>query len=295
MIHIPVLKEEVLENLNIEEGKNFIDGTFGLGGHSIEIAKLGGNVLGIERDPELYKRFQNTELDSYLKDKLIVVNDSYINMADIVKEKQIAPIDGILLDFGMSSWHLDNSGRGFTFQKDEPLDMRFDPDNNPDTAYEIVNGFPPDEIERILEEYGEEQFAKVITKNIVQQRKIKPITTTLDLVEVIWRSLPSWYKRQKIHPATKTFQALRIAVNSELENIRKVLSSAVDLLDKDGRLLTISFHSLEDRIAKQFFRELKEKEIVKVLTKKPIQATGEEVAQNPRSRSAKLRVVEKII
>jgi len=294
MIHTPVLKEQVLEYLNIDEGKNYIDGTFGLGGHTVEIAKLGGNVLAIERDPELYKRFQNIELEEHLKDRLIVVNDSYINMKDIVKKHEFGPVDGILLDLGMSSWHLDYSGRGFTFQKDEPLDMRFDPNNNPDTAYEIVNGYPPDEIERILKEYGEEQFAKIITKNIVEQRKVKPITTTLDLVEVIWKSLPNWYKRQKIHPATKTFQALRIAVNSELENIKQVLSSAIDILDKEGRLITISFHSLEDRIVKQFYRQLKEQNIGKVITKKPIQATGEEVAQNPRSRSAKLRVVEKI-
>jgi len=295
MIHTPVLKEIVLEYLKIEEGKNYIDGTFGLGGHSIEMAKLGGNVLGIERDPELYKRFQNIELDNYLKDKLIVVNDSYVNLKNIVSKYEFAPVDGILLDFGMSSWHLDHSGRGFTFLKDEALDMRFDPNNNPDTAYEIVNGYPPDEIERILKEYGEEQFAKVITKNIIEQRKVRPITTTLDLVEVIWKSLPNWYKRQKIHPATKTFQALRIAVNSELDNISNVLGSAIDVLDKGGRLITISFHSLEDRIAKQYFKQLKDKKIVEIITKKPIQATGEEVAQNPRSRSAKLRVVEKII
>jgi len=173
--------------------------------------------------------------------------------------------------------------------------MRYDPNNNPLTAFEIVNAWPEEELERILKQYGEERFAKNIAKKIVRQREIKPIRTTFDLLEATWKALPPWFKKKKLHPATKTFQAIRTAVNSEIENLKIVLVQAVDVLAKDGRLAIISFHSLEDREVKRFFKRGQEINILKVLTKKPIVPTEEEIKINIRSRSAKLRVVQKII
>jgi len=283
-MHIPVMKNEVLEHL---DGKNIIDCTFGLGGHSKLFLERGANVLAFEADPVLYAEFQKKGSQEF--DKLILVNESYSNLQRVVEEKEFKP-DGILMDLGMSTWHIKESGRGFSFQKDEPLDMRFNPEDNPLTAYEIVNGCSLEELERILKEYGEEDTR--IAKKIVERR---PITTTYDLVEVIWSALPRGYKKKKIHPATKTFQALRIRVNSEIENIKQGLLQAVDVLEKDGKLVVISFHAVEDREVKRFFRRGKELNIFEVLTKKPLIPTQEEIRENPSSRSAKLRVIKKIV
>jgi len=297
MVHIPVLTKEILEYLEPRQGGNFVDCTFGQGGHSSSILeKIGpnGKLLGIEADPELYKLFQ-TKKDFQFADRLVLVNDSYINIKEIVKEHNLGPINGILVDLGLSSWHFEESGRGFSFKKDEPLDMRYDPNNNPLTAFEIVNSWPEEEIGKILKQYGEERFAKNIAKKIVIQREVKPIRTTFDLLEATWKALPPWFKKKKLHPATKTFQAIRTAVNSEIENLKKVLVQATDVLAKDGRLAIISFHSLEDREVKRFFKRGQEINILKVLTKKPIIPTEEEIKINIRSRSAKLRVVQKIL
>jgi 16S rRNA (cytosine1402-N4)-methyltransferase len=297
MVHIPVLTKEVLEYLEPKRGENFIDCTFGQGGHTHNILeRIGpnGKLLGIETDPELYKIFQTKE-DFQFADRLTLVNDSYTNLKEIVKEYKFGPINGILVDLGLSSWHFEESGRGFSFKKDEPLDMRYDPEHNPLTAFEIVNAWPEEELERILKQYGEERFAKNIAKKIVRQREIKPIRTTFDLLEATWRGLPPWFKKKKLHPATKTFQAIRTAVNSEIENLKIVLVQATEVLAKDGRLAIISFHSLEDREVKRFFKRGQEINILKVLTKKPIVPTEEEIKINIRSRSAKLRVAQKIV
>jgi len=249
MLHVPVLTKEVLQYLDPKPNDNFVDCTFGQGGHAtILLSKNGpdGKVLGIETDPELYKEFQTGEspvMNRELLARLILVNDSYINLKDIVNENDFKPVNGILLDLGLSTWHFEKSGRGFSFKKDEPLDMRYDPKNNPLTAFKIVNSWSQKELEETLKQYGEERFAKDISKKIVIEREDRPIRTTLDLVEVIWKALPPWYRKNRIHPATKTFQALRIVVNSEIDNLKTVLVQATEILAKDGRLAVISFHS----------------------------------------------------
>jgi 16S rRNA (cytosine1402-N4)-methyltransferase len=304
-IHKPVLLKEVIECLKVERNKNYVDCTIGEGGHAIEILKRNGpkgKVLGIEIDPELYKKLKKEKLE-----RLILVNDSFLNLKEIVKRKNFVPISGILFDLGLSSWHLEKSGRGFSFLKDEPLIMRYDWDEAKSillrsnrlssqnlTAEEIVNEWSEKEIERILKEYGEEKFAKRISREIVRARKVKPIKTTFQLVEVIKRAVPRFYQRKRIHFATKTFQALRIAVNNELENLKIALPQAIDVLEKGGRLVVISFHSLEDRIVKNFLKEKEREGKIKILTKKPIRPSKEEIIKNPRSRSAKLRGALKI-
>jgi len=301
MAHIPVLIKEVIEHIQPKPNENFIDCTFCQGGHSavlLENSKPDGRVLGIEIDPILYKKFQAGEFpipNFDFSDRLTLINDSYTNLKNIVKQNNFGPVNGILIDLGLSNWHFTESGRGFSFKRDEPLDMRYDPEKNPLTAFELVNAWPQPELERILKQYGEERFARNIAKKIIEQRKVKPIRTTFDLVEVIWKAFPPWFKKNKLHPATKTFQALRITVNSEIDNVKTALVQAVDVLAKDGRLVIISFHSLEDREVKRFFKRGQEINILKVLTKKPIVPTEEEIKNNPGSRSAKLRAVQKIV
>jgi 16S rRNA (cytosine1402-N4)-methyltransferase len=290
-IHKPVLLKEVIEYLNVGKNKNYVDCTIGEGGHAIEILKSNGpkgKVLGIEIDPELYKKLREEKLE-----RLILVNDSYSNLKKIVEREGFKEIHGILFDLGISSWHIEKSGRGFSFLRDEPLIMRYDRRQKL-TAERIVNEWPEKEIERILREFGEERFAKRIAREIAKARKTKPIKTTFQLVEVIKRAVPSFYQHKRIHFATKTFQALRIAVNNELENLRIALPQAIEVLEKGGRLVVISFHSLEDRIVKNFLKEKERKGKIKILTKKPIQPSKEEIIKNPRSRSAKLRAALKI-
>ena len=279
-MHIPVLKNEVIEGLNPKENENFIDGTFHMGGHSeliLKKTKPNGKILGIEIDEDIFKK----ATDKFKENKrVILVNDSYINLEKIVKNNNFKSIDGILLDVGMSSWHIDESKRGFTFKKDEPLDMLFGKEGI--RAEEIINTYTKEGLERILKDYGEEKKARKIAEAIVKARKEKPIKTTFELISVLaqsHRSLP------------QIFQALRIEANKELENIRKVLPQAMNVLESGGRLAVISFHSGEDRIVKQFIKENKEK--LEVLNKKPIVPKMEEVRQNPRSRSAKLRIIIK--
>jgi 16S rRNA (cytosine1402-N4)-methyltransferase len=290
-IHKPVLLKEVIEYLKVGKNKNYVDCTIGEGGHAIEILKRNGpkgKVLGIEIDPELYKKLREEKLE-----RLILVNDSYSNLKEIVERENFKKIHGILFDLGISSWHIEKSGRGFSFLRDEPLIMRYDASRGI-SATEIVNRWPEKEIERILKEYGEERFAKKIAREICKERKKKKIERTLQLVEVIKRAVPKWYLQRRIHFATKTFLALRIAVNNELENLKSGLLQAIDVLEKEGRLVVISFHSLEDRIVKNFLRENEREGKIKILTKKPIVPSKEEIKQNPRSRSAKLRAALKI-
>jgi len=293
--HIPVLQKEVLEYFDQKPNENFIDCTIGEGGHTLAILEKNGpkgKVLGIEWDPELYKKLLRSDLDR-LKARLILVNDNFANLEEIAKSQKFRSVSGILFDLGMSSWHLEESGRGFSFQKKEPLDMRYNP-QNPLTAEKIVNYRSALEIEKILEIHGEERFSKQIAKYIISFREVKPIKTTSQLVEIIKKATPDWYHRRKIHPATKTFQALRIAVNDELNNLEKALPKALNILKPGGRIVAISFQSLEDRIIKNFLKEKAKENILKILTKKPIKPSLEEIKINPRSRSAKLRAAEKL-
>ncbi|HOK35310.1 MAG TPA: 16S rRNA (cytosine(1402)-N(4))-methyltransferase RsmH [Candidatus Pacearchaeota archaeon] len=296
MVHIPVLVDEVIQYLNPKPNDNFIDATIDGGGHAIKILEKTepkGKILGIDLDKKLLEnlkfKIQNLKLD----DRLILVNDSFKNLKEITEKYNFKNIAGILFDLGMSSWHLEESKRGFSFQRNETLDMRFNSSQEL-TAREVVNKWPEYKIEEVLREYGEERYSKRIAKTIVSERRKKPILTTFDLIEIIKKAVPKNYDRGRIHPATRTFQALRIATNQELENLKIALPQALEILENGGRIVVISFHSLEDRIVKNFFREKAKEGKLKILTKKPIRASEKEVQKNPRSRSAKLRAAIKL-
>jgi len=309
MPHTPVLLHEVIEYLKLEPvkpfdgapgkpidgawGKKIIDATLDGGGHTREIINRFPNVkvLGIEFDPVEVEEFR---IDNpVLLEKMILVNDSYINMEKIAKENDFYP-DGVIFDLGVSSWHYSSSGRGFSFQNEEPLDMRFNPKKEQTTAADIVNMWDEGQLVRILVKYGEEQFAENIANAIIKTRKEKPILTTTDLVSVVKNAVPGWYTHRKIHCATKTFQALRVAVNDEIETIRKGIEAAIKILNPGGRLVVISFHGLEDKIVRAVFKEQVVAETIKWVTKDTIKPKWEEVKKNPRSRSAKMKIAQKI-
>lgn len=307
-VHKPVLLEEVIKYLDPKKNENFVDCTIGGGGHSEAILKKtapNGLVLGLDWDGAAIIRTRE-RLADYQK-RLILVNESYINIKEIVHVEKFNKINGVLLDLGLSSDQLQASGRGFSFQVNESLDMRFSAEKNDLTAEIILNTWTADKLEKIFREYGEEQFASKVARAIISQREIRPIKTTLELVSLIINVLPK--KKTKIHPATKIFQALRIAVNNELNNVKMALKDIVELLEPGARLAVITFHSLEDRIVKQYFKyesidchcppeipvcKCSHKATLKLLTKKPIKPTDQEIMENFRSRSAKLRVVQKI-
>jgi len=295
-MHIPVLQEEVLEYLNPKPNENFIDCTIGEAGHSLAIIERilpNGLLLGIDWSHELIQKLKIKYQISNIKNNLILVCDNFANLKKIVKKYVFKQVHGILFDLGLSSWHLEESGKGFSFKKDEPLIMSYSP--APELiAKQIVNQWPGKDIERILKEYSEEKFAKRIAEEIVKARRIKPIQSTFQLVEIIKKAVPSWYQHRKIHFATKTFQALRIAVNDELNNIEKALLQALEALKPNGRLVIISFHSLEDRIIKNFFQNQAKNGLLKILTKNPLKPSLQEIKINPRSRSAKLRAAQKV-
>ncbi len=295
-MHIPVLQKEVLEYLNPKLNENFVDCTIGEGGHSLAIIERilpQGRVLGIDWDPETIKNLESRIKNLEFKKQLILVSDNFVNLRRIVKKYNFQP-DGLLLDLGFSSHQIERSKKGFSFQRNEKLDMRYNPEMTELTAERIVNKFSQSEIANILKEYGEERFSKRIASRLVKERKTEPIKTTFQLVEIIREATPSQYHHQKIHFATRTFQALRIAVNDELENIKKVLPQTLEVLKPSGKLVIISFHSLEDRIVKNFLKAQAQEGLLKILTKKPIRPTKEEFEVNPRSRSAKLRAAQKI-
>ena len=295
-MHIPVLKKEVIEFLNPRSNENFIDCTLGEGGHALAILEKtnpAGKILGIDQDQEILENVKRRIQNTKYKDRLILICDNFVNLKEIAEREKFMPVSGILFDLGISGWHLEESGRGFSFQKEEPLDMRGNK-NSDLTAEKIVNEYSKEEIERILREYGEEKFSRQISKNIIEFRKIKPIKITLELLEILKKSVPVWYQHKKIHFATRTFQALRIAVNKELSNLDKALVQTLDVLEHQGKLVIISFHSLEDRIVKNFFKEKSKQNLIKILTKKPIAPSEEEIKANIRSRSAKLRAAIKI-
>lgn len=295
-MHLSVLQSELLYYLNPKSNQNFVDCTADGGGDVIAILKRNkprGKVLAIEWSPTVLSQFEKKIQDDDLKQRVVLVNDNYVHLKEIIREKKFKLISGIFLDLGLSSWHLQYLNRGFTFQKDQPLDMRYSPSTIL-TAQHIINKWSKEKLEKIILEYGEESFAKKIVSEIIEARRKKTIKTTSELVTIIRKATPSWYQRKKIHEATKTFQALRIAVNEELENLKQVLSQAIDVLEPQGKLAIISFHHLEDKIVKEFFREMVSRNIGILLTKKPITPSVEEVKKNPRSRSAKLRILQKI-
>ncbi len=296
MIHKTVLLHEAIDGLDIKNGDIFVDGTLGGGGHSEEVAKRFGDsvvMIGIDLDPEAISRA--TARLSSLNSNVKYLQGSFRNIDTLLNSVGVTKVNKILLDIGLSSNQFEDSGRGFSFQKDEPLIMSFKKELKPEdlTAREIVNTWELENIATILSAYGEEQFSWKIAKAIVARREIKPIETTTDLVEIIKIATPKWYHHKKIHPATKTFQALRITVNDEIESLKDGVIKGFELLEKDGRLAVISFHSIEDRIVKNFYKEKVDEGVGKILTKKPIIPTEAEIKDNPRSRSAKLRIITK--
>jgi 16S rRNA (cytosine1402-N4)-methyltransferase len=289
--HVPVLLNEVISGLQPEPGERFIDCTVGLGGHAsaiLERISPGGKLLGIDIDPEAIE-ISRANL-GYHGEAAILINDSFINIENICEEYNFHPVDGILFDLGVSSWQLDTARRGFSFQREAPLDMRFDTDQGL-TASDLVNTLCEQELARILREYGEERYSRRIAHRIIQNR---PITTTLKLARVVRQVLGSEHTR--IHPATRTFMALRIAVNNELDNLKAALNQTANLLCPGGRLVIVSYHSLEDRIVKQFMRReaYGESPTLKLISRKVIKPTSLETESNPRSRSAKLRIAERL-
>jgi len=293
-MHVPVLLKEVIDYLSPKANKNFIDATVGEGGHGLAILKKNGpngKLLGIEIDSGVYEGLK--EKMAEMAKRVVLVNDSYINLEKIVKRNDFKPIHGILFDLGMCSWHLDTSGKGFSYLKDEPLDMRFDTKNDL-TAAEIINTWDIKKIEEILREFGEEKYVYRISLAIKEARKKERIIGTQQLVDILKRALPKNYDNKRIHFATRTFQALRIAVNNELQTIEEGLEQAIKILEPNGKIVVISFHSLEDRIVKNIFREKAKIGELNILTKKPITPCLEEIKNNSRSRSAKLRAAEKI-
>ena len=296
MTHIPVLLHEVIDGLDLKPGDIFVDGTLGGGGHSEEVLKRFGNrvkIIGIDLDSDAVRRSEERLGQSQGDIKFI--EGSFRNLNAILDSLNIKGVDKILLDLGLSSNQFEESGRGFSFQKNEPLIMSFKKDlKEADlTAKEILNTWDLENIITIIKSYGEEKFAWKIAKAIVERREVKPIETTFDLVEIIKSATPKFYHHRKIHPTTKTFQALRITVNDEIESLKEGIRKGFEILNNGGRLAVISFHSLEDRVVKQFFKEKGTEGQAKILTKRPIIPSDEEIGQNPRSRSSKLRIIEK--
>lgn len=297
MFHIPVLLKEAIGYLSPKANENFIDGTLGAGGHSLALAEKllpKGKLLAIDLNLEAINRFKTKIQNLELKDNIILVNDNFVNLSKIVEQHNIQPINGVLLDLGLSSELLEQSGRGLSFQKDEFLDMRFG--NQGPTAYELVSQLPAQALEKIFREYGEEKFAGKIASGLVKLRRREKIRTTFDLkkniVEAIGHPVSEW-AGTKIF--ARIFQALRIAVNNELENLENTLTQIFPIISVGGRVVVISYHSLEDRIVKNFFRQQKQTGKIEILTKKPISPSQDELRENNRSRSAKLRAARKII
>jgi 16S rRNA (cytosine1402-N4)-methyltransferase len=306
--HVSVLLDECLEGLDIKENGIYVDCTLGGAGHSSEILKRlskEGLLIGIDQDQDALNAAKK-RLSEYNNVKY--VHNNFYNIDNILEELDIPKVDGILMDLGVSSYQLDEAERGFSYMKDAPLDMRMNKENN-FSAFNVVNDYSQEELYRIIRDYGEERFAKRVAGFIVDRRKLKPIETTLQLVDIIKAAIPAKSRRDGPHPAKRTFQAIRIEVNGELEILNKAIEDGVKRLNKDGRMAIITFHSLEDRIVKLKFRELADpctcpKEFpmcicgkeptVKLLSRKAIDPTNQEVEENPRSRSAKLRIVKRI-
>lgn len=306
--HVSVLLNETITGLNIKNDGIYVDCTLGGAGHSYEILKRlsdKGRLIGIDQDKAAIKaagqrlcEFKNVQL----------VHDNFYNIKNILDNLDIDKVDGIMMDLGVSSYQLDEAERGFSYMKDAPLDMRMNRDN-PLSAYNVVNEYDEEVLAKVIKDYGEEKFARRIAAFIVEKRKHSPINTTLELVEVIKNAVPAKARREGPHPAKRTFQAIRIEVNQELQILEKAIENSIERLNTGGRIAIITFHSLEDRIAKNVLKKGEnpctcpkefpvcvcgKKPTIKIITKKPIEPTDEELIKNPRSRSAKLRVGEKI-
>lgn len=297
MKHISVLLNESIDGLSIKGGDIVFDGTLGGGGHSLSIIDRFGEkvkMICVDLDEDAIER--SKKLIEKKSKNVIFVNSGFQDIDKILKDLKTEKVDRILLDLGLSSFQLEEGDRGFTFRKDEPLlmTMKKSPDKDDVTAYEIVNEWSEETIADIIYGFGEEKFSRKVAEAIVKKREEKKIETTFDLVRIIEGAVGKYYRGRKIHPATKTFQALRIATNSELTNLEKVISDGFKRLNKGGRMAIITFHSLEDRIVKKAFVELKGKGLAKIINKKPILPQEEEIKLNPRSRSAKLRLIEKL-
>lgn len=308
-VHKPVLLNECICNLNIKPNGIYLDGTLGGAGHSLEIAKLlnnEGTLIGIDRDMTAINVSRSRLSD--VKPAVNLVNDNYKNIKDVLSNLNITGVDGILLDLGVSSYQLDTPERGFSYRYDAPLDMRMNT-NDEITAEYVVNQYTKEDLIRIFRDYGEEKWAVRIADFIVERRKNAPIKTTFELVDVIKAAVPAGARVEGGHPAKRIFQAVRIEVNGEIESLKKAIFDAIDVLNPEGRICIISFHSLEDRIVKDVFNEsakgcicppdfpkcvCNKKKTVKILSKKPIISTDDELNENLRAHSAKLRVAEKI-
>lgn len=306
--HVSVLLNEAIEGLNIKEDGVYVDCTLGGAGHSSEILKRlspKGRLIGIDQDNDAL-RAAKEKLKNY--SNVIFVHDNFTNIEDILNDLNIDGVDGVLADLGVSSYQLDEGERGFSYMQDAPLDMRMNRESN-FSAYDVINSYSEEDIYKVIRDYGEEKFAGRIARFIVDRRKDKPVSTTLELVDIIKAAIPAKARREGPHPAKRTFQAIRIEVNKELEILNKAVEGAVNKLNNKGRVAIITFHSLEDRIIKNKFKELEDpctcpKEFpicvcgktakIKIITKKPIEPSEEEIEDNPRSRSAKLRVAERI-
>lgn len=291
--HISVLAGEVLEWLIPRPSAIFVDGTLGLGGHAgLILERLGpdGRLVGFDKDAAALAEAKKA-LAAY-GDTIMLIHDDFKNMAQRFAGLGIGRAHGVLLDLGVSSLQLDLPERGFSFQSEGPLDMRMDASQKL-TAREVVNEWPRRDLEKIFFEYGEERFGRRIAERIERERAIRPIETTRQLALAVSAAVPASYRHGRVHPATRTFQALRIAVNGELESLRVFLDTAFEALEEGGRLAIISFHSLEDRMVKTAFRQWQKEGRGRALTKKPVTASDGEIASNPRSRSAKLRVFER--
>lgn len=293
-VHLPVLLNETVSGLDPGPGDVVMDGTVGGGGHAAEILRRitpGGKLIAVDRDPEAISRtrVRLTEVGG----EVIYVNDDFRNVDRILSEAGVGAIDGAVFDLGVSSFQLDEGEKGFSFLKDGPLDMRFDPTTGLSAA-EVVNRFGREELATIIRDYGEERHSRKVAEAICAARKRSRIRTTAELAEIIRAAIGGWYRDQRLHSAARTFQAIRIRVNDELGAAEEGVRKAIDHLNPGGRICVISFHSLEDRIVKNIFRDASKAGRLKPVNKKPIVPTPEEMGANPRSRSAKLRIAEKV-
>ncbi len=308
MQHVPVMLKECIEGLAIRPDGVYLDGTLGRGGHAEAIAHrlTEGRLIGIDRDPQAIKEAGERLVP--FGEKVTLVHGRFSDLARILNDLGIKAVDGMLFDLGVSSPQLDDSSRGFSYRNDAPLDMRMDPGEGL-TAYDIVNSWSAERLKKILYEYGEERYAPAVASAICRSRQDGPITTTLQLADVVRKAMPASALREKQHPAKRTFQAIRIAVNDELTEVSEMMAAAPDLLNVGGRLCVISFHSLEDRIVKNAIAS-REKgctcprefpvcvcgftQTLRTVTRRPIQPTAEETEMNPRARSAKLRIAQRV-
>lgn len=296
-MHRSVLLQEAVDGLKIQKGDVVVDGTLGSGGHTKEIcARFGPHVkiISFDLDSDAIERAKSVLGDHGCD--ITFVTENFKNINKVTEELGVSCIDRILFDLGWSSDQFETSGRGFSFMREEPLSMTLTKTKGQGDfdARDVLNTWTEEDIANVLYAYGEERFARRIAREIVEKREEHPIETTTDLVKIIIESVPSFYRRHRLHPATKTFQALRIVVNDELENLRLALGRGFAKLSVGGRIAVITFHSLEDRIVKNFFRNLEKEGLGEVITKKPIVPEEGELRENPRARSAKLRIIEKI-